>query len=128
MLLGTFSVGIGLGSYLCEKMSGHRVELGLVPLGSIGLSAFGPAIFSAAKQKMLAEKVAAEKFKTDCAEVVKALEAQKESDFFGTLQEFRDSLEKKNLVVESSLKLLSQFQYIEEQKHLSNLFHLNNSL
>tara|TARA_B100000609_G_scaffold130115_1_gene103783 strand:+ start:25707 stop:26591 length:885 start_codon:yes stop_codon:yes gene_type:complete len=39
-----------------------------------------------------------------------ALEAQKESDFFGTLQEFRDSLEKKNLVVESSLKLLSQFQ------------------
>ena len=45
LLLGTFSVGIGLGSYLCEKMSGHRVELGLVPLGSIGLSAFGIDLF-----------------------------------------------------------------------------------
>jgi len=45
LLLGTFSVGIGLGSYLCEKMSGHRVELGLVPLGSIGLSVFGVDLF-----------------------------------------------------------------------------------
>jgi len=45
LLLGTFSIGIGLGSYLCEKMSGHRVELGLVPLGSIGLSAFGIDLF-----------------------------------------------------------------------------------
>ncbi len=41
LLLGTFSIGIGLGSFLCEKMSGKRVELGLVPLGSIGLSVFG---------------------------------------------------------------------------------------
>lgn len=40
-LLATFSIGIGLGSFLCEKMSGRRVELGLVPLGSIGLSVFG---------------------------------------------------------------------------------------
>ncbi|MDF1780809.1 MAG: MFS transporter [Alcanivoracaceae bacterium] len=40
-LLATFSVGIGLGSFLCEKMSGRRVELGLVPLGSIGLSLCG---------------------------------------------------------------------------------------
>ncbi|ASK35831.1 MFS transporter [Alcanivorax sp. N3-2A] len=45
LLLGTFSVGIGLGSFLCEKMSGQRVELGLVPLGSIGLSAFGIDLF-----------------------------------------------------------------------------------
>lgn len=40
-LLAIFSIGIGLGSFLCEKMSGRRVELGLVPLGSIGLSLFG---------------------------------------------------------------------------------------
>lgn len=45
LLLGTFSVGIGLGSFLCEKMSGRRVELGLVPLGSIGLSLFGIDLF-----------------------------------------------------------------------------------
>ena len=44
-LLATFSIGIGLGSFLCEKMSGRRVELGLVPLGSIGLSVFGIDLF-----------------------------------------------------------------------------------
>ena len=45
LLLGTFSIGIGLGSFLCEKLSGKRVELGLVPLGSIGLSVFGVDLF-----------------------------------------------------------------------------------
>ncbi len=45
VLLGTFSIGIGLGSFLCEKLSGKRVELGLVPLGSIGLSVFGIDLF-----------------------------------------------------------------------------------
>ncbi|WP_414432857.1 MFS transporter [Alcanivorax sp. IL2] len=45
VLLGTFSIGIGLGSFLCEKLSGKRVELGLVPLGSIGLSVFGVDLF-----------------------------------------------------------------------------------
>ncbi|MGB7931015.1 MAG: MFS transporter [Gammaproteobacteria bacterium] len=41
LLLALFSVGIGAGSLLCERMSGRRVELGLVPFGSIGLSVFG---------------------------------------------------------------------------------------
>ena len=41
LLLTTFSIGIGVGSLLCEKLSGHKVELGLVPIGSIGLSIFG---------------------------------------------------------------------------------------
>ncbi|HBC18754.1 MAG TPA: MFS transporter [Alcanivorax sp.] len=45
VLLGTFSIGIGLGSFLCEKLSGKRVELGLVPMGSIGLSVFGVDLF-----------------------------------------------------------------------------------
>jgi 1-acyl-sn-glycerol-3-phosphate acyltransferase len=31
---------VGLGSLLCERMSGHRIELGLVPFGSIGMSLF----------------------------------------------------------------------------------------
>src|SRR5262245_58321860 len=39
-LLAIFSVGIGVGSLLCERLSGRRVELGLVPFGSIGLSLF----------------------------------------------------------------------------------------
>jgi 1-acyl-sn-glycerol-3-phosphate acyltransferase len=35
-----FSVGVGLGSLLCERLSGHKVEIGLVPFGSIGLTLF----------------------------------------------------------------------------------------
>lgn len=41
LLLATFTIGIGLGSMLCERLSGHRVELGIVPIGSLGLSLFG---------------------------------------------------------------------------------------
>jgi 1-acyl-sn-glycerol-3-phosphate acyltransferase len=40
-------VGIGAGSLLCERMSGRKVELGLVPFGSIGLSVFGIDLFLA---------------------------------------------------------------------------------
>ena len=40
LLLTVFSVGIGLGSLLCEKMSDHKVEIGLVPFGAIGLTLF----------------------------------------------------------------------------------------
>jgi len=40
LLLAALSVGIGAGSLLCERMSGHKVELGLVPFGSIGLTVF----------------------------------------------------------------------------------------
>lgn len=39
-LMALFSVGVGLGSLLSEKLSGKKVEIGLVPLGSIGLSVF----------------------------------------------------------------------------------------
>jgi 1-acyl-sn-glycerol-3-phosphate acyltransferase len=37
--LAVFSVGVGVGSLLCEKLSGRVVEIGLVPLGAIGMSA-----------------------------------------------------------------------------------------
>lgn len=41
LLLAVFSVGIGGGSLLCEKLSRHRVETGLVPLGALGMTLFG---------------------------------------------------------------------------------------
>lgn len=41
LLLATFTVGIGLGSLLCERLSAKQVEIGLVPFGSIGLTVFG---------------------------------------------------------------------------------------
>ena len=47
LLLVMFSVGIGIGSLLCERLSGRNVELGLVPLGSMGLSLFGIDLFFA---------------------------------------------------------------------------------
>ena len=47
LLLAIFSVGIGLGSVLCEKMSGHRIEIGLVPFGSIGMTLFGIDLYFA---------------------------------------------------------------------------------
>ena len=37
--LALFSVGVGTGSLLCEKLSGHIVEIGLVPVGAFGISA-----------------------------------------------------------------------------------------
>ncbi len=47
LLLAVFSVGIGLGSLLCEKLSGHKIEIGLVPFGSIGLTIFAVDLFFA---------------------------------------------------------------------------------
>jgi MFS family permease len=41
LILTVFSVGIALGSMLCERLSRHRVEMGLVPLGALGLTLFG---------------------------------------------------------------------------------------
>jgi len=54
MLLAVFSIGVAIGSLLCERLSNHQVEIGLVPVGSIGLSvctadlAFSASGFSAA--------------------------------------------------------------------------------
>jgi len=46
-LLVAFAVGVGVGSLLCERMSGRRIELGLVPFGSIGLSLFAVDLYFA---------------------------------------------------------------------------------
>lgn len=49
LLLALFSVGIGVGSLLCERLSGRKVELGLVPFGSIGLSVFALDLWLASR-------------------------------------------------------------------------------
>jgi len=49
LLLAVFSVGIGVGSLLCERLSGRRVEIGLVPFGSIGLTVFAVDLWFAAR-------------------------------------------------------------------------------
>lgn len=45
LLLAMFSIGIGAGSFLCEKLSGRMVEIGLVPIGSLGLTLFGVDLY-----------------------------------------------------------------------------------
>jgi 1-acyl-sn-glycerol-3-phosphate acyltransferase len=49
LLLALFSIGIGIGSLLCERLSGRRVELGLVPFGSIGLTLFAVDLWLASR-------------------------------------------------------------------------------
>ena len=41
LVLVSFTVAIGIGSLLCERLSRRRVEIGLVPLGAVGVSIFG---------------------------------------------------------------------------------------
>ncbi len=47
LVLATFSVGIAIGSILCEKLSNGRIEIGLVPIGAIGLSVFAIDLYYA---------------------------------------------------------------------------------
>ena len=49
LLLALFSVGIGAGSLLCERLSGRKVEIGLVPFGSIGLTVFAVDLWFATR-------------------------------------------------------------------------------
>jgi 1-acyl-sn-glycerol-3-phosphate acyltransferase len=50
LVLTLFSLGTGIGALLCERMSGRRVEVGLVPLGAFGLTAFGVDLYFAHPQ------------------------------------------------------------------------------
>ncbi len=57
LLLTVFSLGVGVGCILCERLSGGAIELGLVPLGSLGLTLFaadlGVAAHAAADGAMI---------------------------------------------------------------------------
>jgi len=48
-LLAIFAVGVAVGSLLCERLSGKKVEIGLVPFGSIGMSVFAIDLYFATK-------------------------------------------------------------------------------
>jgi len=49
LLLVVFSIGIGIGSLMCEMLSRRHVEIGLVPLGAIGMSVFAMDLYFASK-------------------------------------------------------------------------------
>ena len=48
-LLALFSIGIGTGALLCERLSGRKIEIGLVPFGAIGLTLFAVDLWFAAR-------------------------------------------------------------------------------
>ena len=47
VMLLCFTAGVGTGSLLCERLGGHKIEIGLVPLGSLGLTLFAVDLFFA---------------------------------------------------------------------------------
>src|SRR5690242_7695466 len=62
LLLVVFSIGVGAGSLLCERLSGHKVEIGLVPFGSIGLTLFGLDLGASAAAGHLGARLAFDLF------------------------------------------------------------------
>ena len=46
LLLSVFSIGIGVGSLLCEKLCKGRLELGLVMFGALGMTVFGADLYA----------------------------------------------------------------------------------
>lgn len=65
LLLIVFSIGIGIGSLLCERLSGRKVEIGLVPFGSIGLTLFGIDLYFALAAHLQHEPMALAAFVRD---------------------------------------------------------------
>ena len=47
LIITFFTIAIAIGALLCERLSGRRVELGLVPVGAAGVSLFGIDLYFA---------------------------------------------------------------------------------
>jgi 1-acyl-sn-glycerol-3-phosphate acyltransferase len=62
LLLAVFSIGIGLGSVLCERLSRHQIEIGLVPFGSLGMSLFTLDLYLAVSGMPFAHEQTVETF------------------------------------------------------------------
>lgn len=65
LLLTLFSLGVALGSLLCERLSGHKIELGIVPIGSLGMSLFGIDLFFACQNLNIQSDMTALTFISD---------------------------------------------------------------
>jgi len=62
LLLVGFSVGIGIGSLACERMTGRTLNIGLVPIGSTGLTLFSLDLSAATSHMMTAGQISAAQF------------------------------------------------------------------
>ncbi len=64
LLLVIFSLGIGIGSLICEPLSRRRIEIGLVPLGALGMTVFGVELYFASQAYTALAEVDARGFLT----------------------------------------------------------------
>ena len=62
LMLVVFAAAVGLGSLLCERLSGKKVEIGLVPFGSIGLTLFAIDLALASPRVPAAHALAVREF------------------------------------------------------------------
>jgi 1-acyl-sn-glycerol-3-phosphate acyltransferase len=116
LFLACFSVGIGIGSLLCEKMSRRHLELGLVPLGSIGISGFAIDLFFCGRP---------EHFSTALPENVGAL------DFIKTFQGLHILVDLVLLSIFSGFFIVPLYTLIQERSessHRSRIIAGNNIL
>ncbi len=51
LLLTMFSIGIGLGSVMCEKIAKSKVEIGTIAMGALGLTIFAVDLFIVGETK-----------------------------------------------------------------------------
>ncbi|WP_299013985.1 MFS transporter [uncultured Photobacterium sp.] len=58
LLLTVFSIGIAIGSLICEKLSGGKIELGIIPIGACGISVFGIDLYFACQQVAVETNIA----------------------------------------------------------------------
>ncbi len=47
LILSVFTIAVAFGSLICERLSGGRIELGIVPVGAIGMSFAGIDLYFA---------------------------------------------------------------------------------
>jgi MFS family permease len=78
LLLSVFSVGIGIGSLLCEKLTHGKLELGLVVFGAIGLTLFGADTYFASTSIHAAS-----------GDILQNAKLQNYTDFIGTFSHWR---------------------------------------
>jgi len=62
LVLAVFTLSIALGSLACERLSGRRVEMGIVPIGAFGLSLAGVDLYFAIGSLQVVEGVSWQSF------------------------------------------------------------------
>jgi MFS family permease len=69
LLNAAFTIGIAIGSVVCERLSRGKIELGLVPIGCFGISVFALDFFLSAATPNSAQVITAAEFFSNPASI-----------------------------------------------------------